>query len=85
VAGEEFGDHYAKSVCLVAECEYPEDREEIRPETAPTIFNEELSAWHLDSAQHREFTDSELFHSWFETEFFEMVADALDESLIKSQ
>ena len=46
-------------------------------------FYEEVSAWHLDSEQYPDFSDFALFKSWFETEYFPMVSDALDEPLVK--
>ena len=84
VAEEEFADHADTSAYLVAECEVEEDREEILRESATTIFYEEVSAWHLDSEQYPDFTDFELFQSWFETEFFDLVTDTLDGPLIKT-
>jgi hypothetical protein len=44
-----------------------------------------VSAWHLDREQFPDFNDFDLFQSWFETEYFDMVCDALDEPLIKSE
>ena len=44
-----------------------------------------MSAWHLDSEQYPDFNDFELFEVWFDTEFFDMVTDAIDEPLIKSE
>ena len=85
VAEEEFDDHCDKSIYLVTECEYPEDREEILRESAGAIFYEEVSAWHLDSEQDPDFTDFSLFQSWFETEFFDMVTDAIEGPLTKSE
>ena len=85
VAEEEFDDHGDKSVYLVGECEFPEDRHEILRESAAAIFYEEVSAWHLDSEQYPDFNDFALFESWFDTEFFDMVTDAIDGPLIKSE
>jgi hypothetical protein len=85
VEEEEFEDHVAKSVYLVGECEYPEDREEVLQESSSAIFYEEVSAWHLDPEQYPDFNDFALFKNWFETEYFDMVSDALDEPLIKSE
>jgi hypothetical protein len=85
VEEEEFEDHCDKSVYLIGECEYPEDREEILRESAGEIFYEEVSAWHLDSEQYPDFNDFTLFTEWFETEFFDMVSDALDVPLTKSE
>jgi hypothetical protein len=42
-----------------------------------------VSAWHLDPEQHPDFNDFALFKSWFETEYFDTVSDALDEPLKK--
>jgi hypothetical protein len=42
-----------------------------------------VSAWHLDPEQHPDFNDFTLFKSWFETEYFDTVSDALDEPLKK--
>jgi len=44
-----------------------------------------LSAWHLEPEHYPDFNDSALFKTWFETEFFDMVADALDEPLTNSE
>jgi hypothetical protein len=85
VQEEEFQDHGNKSVYLIGECDYPEDQEDVLQESSAAIFYEEVSAWHLDSEQHPDFNDSALFKSWFETEFFDMVSDALDEPLVKSE
>jgi len=85
VEEEEFEDHADKSVYLVAECEYPEDQEEILRESCSAIFYEEVSAWHLDPEQYPDFNDFDLFRAWFDTEFFDMVSDALDEPLTKSE
>ena len=51
----------------------------------PQPFFEEVSAWHLDPEQYPDFNDFDLFQAWFETECFDMVSDALDEPLIKSE
>ena len=48
-------------------------------------FYEEVSAWHLDPEQYPDFNDFTLFTEWFETEYFDMVSDALDEPLIKGE
>jgi len=85
VEKEEFEDHCDKSVYLTGECECPEDREEILRESTGEIFHEEVSAWHLDSEQYPDFNDVALFTEWFETEYFEMVSDALDEPLTKTE
>ena len=85
VEEEEFEDHADKSVYLVAECDYPQDREEILRESCSAIFYEEVSAWHLDPEQYPDFNDFDLFREWFETEFFDMVSDALDEPLTKNE
>ncbi len=85
VEEEEFEDHGDESVYLMGECEYPEDREEVLRESSSAIFYEEVSAWHLDSEQYPDFNDFTLFTEWFETEFFGMVSDALDEPLTKSE
>ena len=85
VAEEEFDDHYDKSVYLVAECEYPEDRLEIVRESAAAIFYEEVSARHLDSEQYPDFNDFALFESWFDTEFFDLVTDAVEGPLTKNK
>ena len=85
VEEEEFDDHADKSVYLVAECNYPQDREEILRESCSAIFYEEVSAWHLDPEQYPDFNDFDLFNEWFETEYFDMVSDALDEPLTKSE
>ncbi len=85
VAEEEFDDHYDKSIYLVAECEYPEDREEILRESAGAIFYEEVSAWYLDSEQYPDFNDFALFESWFDTEFFDLVTDAVEGPLTKNK
>lgn len=82
---EEFEDHGPKSVHLIGECDYPEDQEEVLQESSSAIFYEEVSAWHLDPEQYPDFNDFELFKMWFETEYFEMVSDALDEPLRKSE
>ena len=47
-------------------------------------FYEEVSAWHLDSEQYPYFNDVTLFTAWFEIEFFDMVSDALDAPLTKT-
>ena len=39
----------------------------------------------MDSEQHPDFNGFELFEVWFKTEFFDMVADAIDGPLIKSE
>ena len=39
----------------------------------------------MDSEQHPDFNDFALFESWFDTEFFDMVTDAIDGPLIKSE
>jgi len=44
-----------------------------------------VSAWHLDREQFPDFNDFDLFQAWFETEYFDMVSDAVDEPLIKSE
>ena len=85
VEEEEFDDHYSKSVYLIGECEYPEDREEVLQESSSAIFYEEVSGWHLDPEQYPDFNDFALFKNWFEIEYFDMVSDALDEPLIKSE
>ena len=85
VEEEEFDDHADKSVYLVAECNYPQDSEEILRESCSAIFYEEVSAWHLDPEQYPDFNDIDLFNEWFETEYFDMVSDALDEPLTKSE
>jgi len=85
VEEEEFEDHSDKSVYLIGECEYPEDQEEILQESAGEIFYEEVSAWHLEPEHYPDFNDFALFKTWFETEFFGMVCDALDEPLTKSE
>ena len=85
VKEEEFEDHGDKSVYLVGECEYPEDEEEVLKDSSAAIFYEEVSAWHLDSEQYPDFNDFALFQSWFETEYFDMVSDTLDEPLKKSE
>jgi len=82
---EEFQDHADKSVYLIGECEFPEDEEEVLRESAGAIFYEEVSAWHLDAEHFPDFNDFDLFRSWFETEFFDMVTDALDEPLVKGE
>ena len=84
VEEEEFQDHGEKSVYLIGECDYPEDQDEVLQESAAAIFYEEVSAWHLDSEQYPDFNDFALFKSWFETEYFDMVSDALDEPLTKA-
>jgi hypothetical protein len=48
-------------------------------------FYEEVSAWHLDSEQDPDFNDVDLFRAWFATEYSDMVSDALDEPLTKSE
>ena len=83
VEEEEFEDHGDKSVYLIGECQYPEDQEEVLRESSSAIFYEEVSAWHLDPEQHPDFNDFALFKSWFETEYFDTVSDALDEPLKK--
>ena len=85
VEEEEFQDHADKSVYLIGECEYPEDQDEVLRESASAIFYEEVSAWHLESEQYPDFNDFTLFATWFETEFFDMVYDALDGPLTKSE
>ena len=85
VKEEEFGDHGDKSVYLVGECEYPEDQEEVLKDSSSAIFYEEVSAWHLDSEQYPDFNDFALFQSLFETEYFDMVSDTLDEPLTKRE
>jgi hypothetical protein len=85
VEEEEFEDHADKSVYLIGECEYPEDQEEVLRESSSAIFYEEVSAWHLDPEQYPDFNDFTLFTEWFATEFFDMVSDALDEPLTKSE
>jgi hypothetical protein len=82
---EEFEDYGDKSVYLIGAYEYPEDREEILRESSSAIFYEEMSARHLASEQYPDFNDFTLFAAWFETEFFDMVSDALDEPLTKSK
>lgn len=47
-------------------------------------FYEEVSAWHLDPEQYPDFNDVTLFTAWFEIEFFDMVSDALDAPLTKT-
>jgi len=84
VEEEEFLDHGDKSIYLVGECDDPEDQEEVLRESSSTIFYEEVSAWHLDSEQYPDFNDFALFTAWFATEFFDMVSDALDEPLTKT-
>lgn len=44
-----------------------------------------MSAWHLDQEQYPDFNDFDLLQAWFEMEYFDMVSDALDEPLIKSE
>jgi hypothetical protein len=44
-----------------------------------------VSAWHLDPEQYPAFDDFDLFREWFETGYFDMVSDALDELLSKSE
>lgn len=61
------------------------DQEEVIRESSSAIFYEEVSAWHLDPEQFPDFNDFDLSQSWFETEYFDMVSDALDEPLIKSE
>jgi hypothetical protein len=85
VEEEEFEDHGDKSVYLIGECEYPEDQKEILRESSSVIFYEEMSAWHLGSEQYPDFNDYTLFTEWFETEFFDMVSDALEESLTTTE
>jgi len=85
VEEEEFEDHADRSVYLVGECEYPEDQSEVLQESASAIFYEEVSAWHLDSEHYPDFNDFDLFKAWFDTEFFDMVSDALDGPLTKSE
>jgi hypothetical protein len=85
VEEEEFEDHDGKSVYLIGECEYPGDREEMMRESSSAIFYEEVSAWHLDSEQYPDFNDFTLFTEWFATEIFDMVSDAIDEPLTKSE
>jgi hypothetical protein len=85
VEEEEFEDHAAKSVYLVGDCEYAEDEDEVLRESSSAIFYEEVSAWHLESEQYADFTDFSLFTTWFETEFFDMVSDVLDEPLTKGE
>ena len=82
---EEFEDHADKSVYLIGECQYPEDQEEVLRESSSAIFYEEVSAWHLDQEQYPDFNDFTLFTEWFATEFFDMVSDALDEPLTKTE
>jgi hypothetical protein len=82
---EEFEDHDEKSVYLISECEYQEDQGEVLQESAAAIFYEEVAAWHLAPKQHPDFNDFALFQSWFETEYFDMVADALEEPLVKEK
>jgi hypothetical protein len=69
----------------IERCDYPEDQEEVIRESSAAIFYEEVSAWHLDREQFPDFNDFDLFQAWFETEYFDMVCDALDEPLIKSE
>lgn len=69
----------------IERCDYPEDQEEVIRESSSAIFYEEVSAWHLDCEQFPDFNDFDLFQSWFETEYFDMVSDALDEPLIKGE
>jgi hypothetical protein len=85
VAEEEFQDHGDRSVYLIGACDYPEDQDEVLQESSAAIFYEEVSAWHLDPEQYPDFNDFTLFTEWFETEYFAMVSDALDEPLIKSE
>ncbi len=85
VEEEEFDDHGDKSVYLIGVCEYPEDQEEILRESAPVIFYEEVSAWHLGPEQYPDFNDFRLFTEWFATEFFDMVSDTLDEPLTSTE
>ena len=47
-------------------------------------FYEEVSAWQLDPEQYPYFNDVTLFTAWFEIEFFDMVSDALDALLTKT-
>ncbi len=84
VEEEEFKDHGDNSVYLIGECDVPEDQEEVLRESSSVIFQEEVSAWHLDSEHCPDFNDFALFSEWFETEFFDMVSDALDEPLTES-
>jgi hypothetical protein len=42
-----------------------------------------VSARHLDLEQRPDFHDFALFKAWFETEYFDMLSDALDEPLAK--
>ena len=85
VEEEEFQDHADQSVYLIGACDYPEDQEEVLRESSSAIFYEEVSAWHLDPEQYPDFNDFTLFTEWFATEFFDMVSDALDEPLTKSE
>lgn len=82
---EEFEDHAERSVYLVGECEYPEDQADVLQESAPTIFYEEVAAWHLGSEHYPDFNDFDLFEAWFDTEFFDTVSDALDGPVSKDE
>ena len=82
---KEFEDHTDTSVYLVGECDYPEDRKEILHESSSAIFSEEVSAWYLDPVRYPDFNHFDLFRAWFDTEFFDMVSDALEEPLKKSE
>jgi hypothetical protein len=84
VEEEEFEDHADSSVYLVGECEYAEDQADVLQESAAAIFYEEVSAWHLGSEHYPDFNDFDLFKAWFDTEFFDVVSDALDKPLTKS-
>jgi len=42
-----------------------------------------VSALHLDPEQHPDFNDFFFFLSWFDTECFDFVSDALDAPLTK--
>ena len=68
---------------MIDECDYPEDQQEVIRGSSSAIFCEEVSAWHLDSDRYPDFNDFALFQSWFETEYFNMVSDAIDTPLVK--
>lgn len=44
-----------------------------------------LGLAHTGELQKRRYTNSLLFQSWFETEYFDMVSDVLDEPLTKDE
>lgn len=56
-----------------------------KEDTATVGFEAKLWAAAVNADDFPDFTDFDLFWSWFETEVFDMVTDALDEPLVKGE